>query len=142
MSCLSDRKPNRPFVINLFCASYNSAPLGNGISLKVTDTQREAAALPAPRASLLLPPPCASLLYFTDSFLLFPEPVFAAFWLPPVRLVLLCDSANRSPALPRGKRFPDILRTHPHCFPSCLPVGSCLVQEFGCAVLPLPSYRL
>lgn len=41
MCCLSDCKPNLPFVINLFCASYNLALLDNGISLKVVDIQQE-----------------------------------------------------------------------------------------------------
>lgn len=79
MSCLSDRKPNLPFVINLFCASYNLASLDNGNTLKVTDTQREVnthgSSTGCPAGLLLPPPPFDTWLDFIDMFLQFPQPV-------------------------------------------------------------------
>lgn len=117
MSCLSDCKPNLPFVINLFCASYNLASLDNGITLKVTDTQHEvnthgsSASWPA---SLLLPPFFATLLESIDSFLPFPQPISDTFWMLPVQHELLCDSADQYPTLSRGKCFSDILQPHLH----------------------------
>ena len=143
MSCLSDRKPSLPFVINLFCASYNLASLSNGITLKVTDTQHEAnipgssASCPA---SLLLPPLFATRLGFIDSFLPFPQPISDAFWMLPAQRVLLCDSADQCPALCRGKCFSEKFQTQLHQFSTHLPVHSYSVQEFRCAALPLLNY--
>lgn len=51
---------------------------------------------------------------FIDSFLPFPQPISDAFWMLPVQRVLLCDSADQYPALPRGKCFSDILQAHLH----------------------------
>lgn len=104
MSCLSDRKPNLPFVINLFCASYNLATLDNGITLKVTDTQHEVnthCSSASCLASVLLPPLFATPLDFIDSLLLFLQPISAAFWMLPVQTVLLYDSADQYPTLSR-----------------------------------------
>lgn len=81
MSCLSDRKPNLPFVINLFSASYNLASLDNGVTPKVSDTQNEVnthgSSTGCPAGLLHPPPPFGTWLDFIDMFLPFPQPISA-----------------------------------------------------------------
>lgn len=124
MCCLSDCKPHLPFVINLFCASYSLALLDNGISLKVIDMQQEEST--STNCPNSLHPPASSLCHTVWFYWQLSPSPSASFWcISAVSCLAYCDFMNQSPALPRGKCFPDILQTHLHCF-ALLPFGSFL----------------